>query len=94
VVRTVKYLLKHNPYGWTGTASDILMAACDMDGVMPGDTPKTIGRALADLKLKLYADGICHEDKRTGKERKHRFWKKGFKVPQRSIYENEDKDGE
>ena len=94
VVRTIKHLLKLNPYGWTGTASDMMMAAYDMDGAMPAESPRSIGKTLADLKLKLYADGICYEDKRSGKERKHRFWKKGFRMPQQSFIETKEPDGE
>jgi len=84
LVRTVKWLIGRNPYGWTGTASDILKAAHDMDAKTPSESPEAIGQAITKWKNQLYYDGIDHSDKRTGKERKHTFFKRV--PPQRSMF--------
>ena len=88
LVRTVKGLIGRNPFGWTGTASEILKAAYDMDDKTPSESPEAIGQAITKWKSQLYYDGIDHSDKRTGKDRNHTFFKRV--PPQRSMFSNND----
>ena len=93
LVKTVKALVKQNPYGWTGTASDILKAAYDIFNEPPSDSPDCIGRKIKKWAQKLYYDGVEHKEKRTGRERKHTFFKRNYHSPQYSVFGNADESG-
>jgi hypothetical protein len=87
VVRTVKYILKQYPYGWSGSATDIMKAAFDMDGLPTALSSESIGKTLAKIKMQLYYDGIEYAEKRTGKKRIHMFCKKGMRFKQGGLYD-------
>jgi RecA-family ATPase len=92
VVRTVKALLKAQPYGWTGTATDLIKAAFDMFGETYGGTNTALGQSIKRWEQKLYYDGIDHKEKRTGKERKHNFYKRSYRPPQIGLFGDNDDD--
>jgi hypothetical protein len=82
--------MQNQPYGWTGTAAELLRAVFDVTG-STALTPSAIGQALPKLSHKLYYDGICHEEKRVKGARKHVFYKRDYRTPQYGFF---TKDGE
>lgn len=91
IIKTVKWLLSKAPYSWTGTATDLMMASYDMDGVAHAITQESIGKIINKNKMDLYYDGICTEEKRTSKKRLYTFYNKALRPMQYQIKYNEDK---
>jgi hypothetical protein len=92
LVKTVKLLMKENPYGWQGTPSDLLRAVYDATG-NAAQSPLTIGAKIQKWNDKLYYDGICHEEKKVRGRKKHVYYKKSHRIPQSSFFDG-DGDGE
>ena len=75
LVITIKELLKNNPSGWGGTATDIMNAMYDITKQVVTVTSAQIGKELQTLATKLHRDGIDFTSKRTGEKRIHTFTK-------------------
>lgn len=73
IVKTIKSILKNNPSGWSGNATDIMNAIYDVTGQSIATTSAQIGKDLQYLATKLHADGIDVCSKRTGEKRIHTF---------------------
>ena len=73
LVITIKELLKNNPSGWSGTATDIVNAIYDITKQVTVITSTQIGKELQKIATKLHRDGIDFTSKRTGERRLHTF---------------------
>lgn len=75
LVVTIKELLRNNPSGWSGTATDIMNAIYDVTKEVTLVTTAQIGKELQYLTTRLHRDGIDFTSKRTGEKRIHTFTK-------------------
>lgn len=75
LVVTIKELLRNNPSGWSGTATDIMNAIYDVTKEVTLVTTAQIGKELQHLTTRLHRDGIDFTSKRTGEKRIHTFTK-------------------
>ncbi len=75
LVVTIKELLRNNPSGWSGTATDIMNAMYDITKEVKLVTSAQIGKELQHLTTRLHRDGIDFTSKRTGEKRVHTFTK-------------------
>ena len=75
LVVTIKELLRNNPSGWSGTATDIMNAMYDITKEVKLVTSAQIGKELQHLTTRLHRDGIDFTSKRTGEKRIHTFTK-------------------
>jgi hypothetical protein len=77
LVRTIKGLMKVNPYGWSGTATELSMKCVDVTGYPLTESADSVGRRIKGVEVKLYADGICHKVAANRvKGRIHTFYRK------------------
>lgn len=76
LVRTVKELIKRQPYGWSGSATDLMKAVFDVTGEPFAGSSVGIGKSILAVETKLYYDGIEHKSKRSGTARQHSFFKR------------------
>lgn len=95
LVVTIKELLKNNPSGWGGNATDIMNAMYDITKQVLPMTSAQIGKELQRLATKLHRDGIDFTSKRTGEKRIHTFtknkkpsWMNGVPSYQPKFYED------
>ncbi len=73
IVVTIKELLKNNPSGWSGTATEILNAIYDVTKKPAAYTSSQLGKEIQSLVTKLHIDGIDVTSKRSGEKRTHTF---------------------
>lgn len=76
VVKTIKELLRVNPNGWDGTATEFMEAMTD---IVPDCTimrPAELGKEIQLLHNDLYKDGIIQKSSRTNRTRNISFKKK------------------
>jgi hypothetical protein len=89
LVKTIKALLEAQPYGWTGTPTELTMRVYDMTGDM-SQTPNGIGARITKWKTKLYFEGIDHSEKKVRGQKKHTFFKRSLTPPQWSVLSDKD----
>ena len=76
LVRTIKELVRNPPYGWKGTATELIKAIYDVTGTPYAASSASLGKEIMDLETQLYYDGIDHTVKRSGTTRTHIFSKR------------------
>ncbi|MDR2046791.1 MAG: hypothetical protein LBP79_02660 [Clostridiales bacterium] len=87
--------MKSQPYGWSGTATELSMACVDITGQAILDSADSVGRRIKALEVKLYADGICHKVAANRvKGRIHTFHKKGFAMAQKTLFAEDGENDE
>ena len=74
LVKTIRQLLKESPFGWRGTASELLQKVYDITDVEYLGGSAALGKNLASLDADLYIiDKIKHTIKRTSAQKTHIF---------------------
>lgn len=59
--QTIVDLVKNNPQGWTGTASELFQACIEYAGQFGAETPSEIGKKLKGISRRLFeVDGIIY----------------------------------
>jgi phage/plasmid primase-like uncharacterized protein len=93
LVKTVKALMRNQPYGWQGTTTELLQAVFDITG-NTAQSSQTVGAKITKWNNNLYYDGICHEEKKIHGSKKHVYYRKAYRTPQYSlIKEGDDENG-
>jgi hypothetical protein len=79
LVVAVQRIVDDNPYGWAGTASDLMEECIRRVGMYPEASPKSYVPALKRVRGKLHQmDGICVDvDGRKGNQALIRLWQPG-----------------
>lgn len=93
LVKTIKAIVKKQPYGWEGTSTDLLKLVYDYTQ-NTSLSALIIGSKISKWSTKLYYDGIEHTDKKVRGQKKHVFYKRSYLSPQMRFFASKNEENE